>query len=90
MSLSILRVAILNITQSGLHLLLNKYCRPIIEEEQLAISSQNQGVSLLKLHGDINHPTRLVITEDDYDTFIDKYPIRLNLIIRKIFGVLFC
>lgn len=65
----------------------NKFCRPIIEEEQLAISSKNQGVSLLKLHGDINHPKRLVITEEDYDRFLQTYPMLStflsNLLITK-------
>jgi hypothetical protein len=67
--------------------LVNKFCRPIIEEEQLSISSRNQGVSLLKLHGDINHPKRLVITEDDYDKFLSNYPMFAtflsNLLITK-------
>lgn len=67
--------------------LVNKFCRPIIEEEQLSISSRNQGVSLLKLHGDINHPKRLVITEDDYDKFLSNYPMLAtflsNLLITK-------
>ena len=67
--------------------LVNKFCRPIIEEEQLSISSKNQGVSLLKLHGDINHPRRLVITEDDYDRFLSTYPMLStflsNLLITK-------
>jgi len=67
--------------------LVNKFCRPIIEEEQLSIYSRNQGVSLLKLHGDINHPKRLVITEDDYDRFLSNYPMLAtflsNLLITK-------
>lgn len=67
--------------------LVNKFCRPIIDEEQLSISSRNQGVSLLKLHGDINHPKRLVITEEDYDRFLSNYPMLstflTNLLITK-------
>lgn len=67
--------------------LVNKFCRPIIEEEQLSISSKNQGVSLLKLHGDINHPKRLVITEEDYDRFLSNFPMLAtflsNLLITK-------
>jgi hypothetical protein len=57
-----------------------KYCLPIIDEEQLAISSnqhinQHQNVYLLKLHGDLHHPNRMVATEQDYDSFLEKYPL---------------
>jgi len=55
--------------------LVDKFCRPIIEEEQLSISKSNQGVSLLKLHGDINHPKRMVVTEEDYDRFLSTFPM---------------
>jgi len=51
------------------------YCRPIVEEDQLSISNLNQGVSLLKLHGDLHHPKRLVVTEEDYDTFLERNPM---------------
>ena len=30
---------------------------------------------LLKLHEDVHHPARLVLTEEDYDAFLDKYPL---------------
>ncbi len=69
------------------YLLVSKSCRPIIEEGQLSFSSRNRVVSLLKLHGDINHPKRLVITEEDYDRFISVYPMLstfvTNLLITK-------
>lgn len=59
-----------------------KYCRPVIEEEQLPIatkqfytSSTEQNVTLLKLHGDLHHPNRIVATEKDYDTFLNNYPL---------------
>jgi len=32
-------------------------------------------VALLKLHGDLNHPKRLVATEEDYDAFLERYPV---------------
>lgn len=63
------------------------YCRPIIEEEQLSIANSEPGVSLIKLHGDLHHPNRLIVTEEDYDTFIDRYPLLstylANLLITK-------
>ncbi|MFZ2643363.1 MAG: SIR2 family protein [Verrucomicrobiia bacterium] len=51
------------------------YCRPVIDEQQLSINSRDPGVTLLKLHGDLHHPERLVITESDYDGFLHKYPL---------------
>lgn len=42
---------------------------------------------VLKIHGDLNHPSRLVITEEDYDTFQEKYHLMYehiaNLLISK-------
>lgn len=55
--------------------LVNKYCRPIIEEDQLSISSTSDNLRLLKLHGDLHHPNRLIATEEDYDSFLSKYPM---------------
>ncbi|RZK35674.1 MAG: SIR2 family protein [Hymenobacter sp.] len=53
---------------------ISKFCQPIIDEEQLSISAK-AGVSLLKLHGDLHHPKRLVATEEDYDKFLNNYPM---------------
>jgi hypothetical protein len=50
-------------------------CTPIVDEEQLSIIVKDSEVSLLKLHGDLRHPTRLIATETDYDRFLDKYPM---------------
>jgi len=48
---------------------------PIVDEDQLSISNIPQCTRVLKIHGDLNHPNHLVITEDDYDTFLEKYPL---------------
>lgn len=65
----------------------NRYCRPIIDEDQLSIDSKGPEIKLLKFHGDLHHPTRLVATENDYDIFLDKYPLLAtylgNLLIVK-------
>lgn len=50
-------------------------CTPIVDEEQLSINVKDSGVALLKLHGDLRHPNRLVATETDYDRFLDRYPM---------------
>jgi len=65
----------------------SRYCRPIIDEDQLSIDAKGPEIKLLKFHGDLHHPTRLVATEQDYDTFLDKYPLLAtylgNLLIVK-------
>jgi hypothetical protein len=52
-----------------------RYCRPLIDEDQLSVTAKDSAVSLLKVHGDLHHPGRLVITEDDYDGFLARYPL---------------
>lgn len=52
-----------------------KTCLPIIDEAQLSTPNRYAGPRLIKMHGDINHPDRLVITEDDYDAFLQTYPL---------------
>lgn len=54
---------------------LSRYCLPLISEGQLAVGSVQAGVRLLKLHGDLHHPARLVVTEEDYDSFLSRYPL---------------
>jgi len=51
------------------------YCRPVLDEDQLSIAPSEPGVLLIKLHGDLHHPNRLIVTEEDYDTFISRYPL---------------
>jgi hypothetical protein len=55
--------------------LIPRHCTPLIDEEQLSIKLKEAGVALLKLHGDLHHPNRLVVTETDYDNFLDKFPL---------------
>ncbi len=52
-----------------------RYCRVVLDEDQLSLSSKTTELLLLKLHGDLNHPQRLVVTEEDYDKFIAGYPL---------------
>lgn len=54
---------------------LNKYCIPLVSEDQLAVGDPQAGVRLLKLHGDLHHPNRLVVTEEDYDAFLNALPL---------------
>lgn len=52
-----------------------RYVYPVIDEEQLSINGVHAGTQLLKLHGDLRHPSRLVVTEEDYDGFLSRYPL---------------
>jgi len=52
-----------------------RYCRPVLDEDQLSSNFPDAGTVLLKLHGDLHHPSRLVVTEEDYDGFISRYPL---------------
>ncbi|MCM1963900.1 SIR2 family protein [Acinetobacter pittii] len=41
----------------------NKFCRIIIDEDQLPIINNNpKHLNLLKIHGDLSHPSRLIAT----------------------------
>jgi SIR2-like domain len=59
----------------------------IVEEEQLSIGVDSRTVTLLKVHGDLNHPHRLVVAEADYDRFIGSNPLLVtylsNLLITR-------
>jgi hypothetical protein len=48
---------------------------PVVDEDQLSINIGSAGTLLLKLHGDLRHPKRLVVTEADYDGFLANYPL---------------
>lgn len=38
------------------------------------------GVTLIKAHGDLNHPDKMVATEDDYDLFVSRNPLLCTFI----------
>jgi hypothetical protein len=52
-----------------------RYCRPVIDEDNLSVTTRDAAVTLLKLHGDLHHPQRLVVTEEDYDRFLNAHPL---------------
>jgi hypothetical protein len=55
--------------------LIPRHCTPLVDEEQLAVNLKESGTALLKLHGDLNHPGRLVASENDYDRFLHAFPL---------------
>lgn len=64
-----------------------RYVYPVVDEDQLSLNIAPEGTLLLKLHGDLRHPSRLVVTENDYDRFLINYPLIAtfvaNLLITK-------
>lgn len=50
-----------------------RHCTPLIDEAQLSINPKKSWVGLVKLHGDLHHPDRLVVTERDYDLFLSRF-----------------
>jgi hypothetical protein len=65
----------------------NRIAHPVVDEDQLSINIETARTLLLKLHGDVRHPKRLVVTEADYDGFLTNYPLiatyLANLLITK-------
>ena len=55
--------------------LVSRGCNPLIGQDQLSINMTSSQVALLKLHGDLRRSERLIVTEHDYDTFLDRFPI---------------
>lgn len=58
----------------------------IVSEDRLPIDTHEK-TKLIKLHGDFNHPERMVVTERDYDLFLEKNKVLAtytsNLFITK-------
>ncbi|MEE1154791.1 MAG: SIR2 family protein [Acutalibacteraceae bacterium] len=54
--------------------LLHQPVSVVATKDRLTIENKNER-KIIKLHGDFNHPDKMVITERDYDTYIEKNPI---------------
>jgi len=57
-----------------------KPCHPVLDEMQLAINNPFPGPSLLKIHGDISRPERMVLTEEDFDRFLIRNPLLATVV----------
>ncbi len=55
-------------------------CLPVVDETMLTRRPPEQQVQLVKLHGDLHHPARLVATERDYDLFVAQNPLVANYV----------
>lgn len=50
----------------------NKSYLPVIDEDLLSFDTREGEIRLIKMHGDVHHPSALVLTEGDYDGFRDE------------------
>lgn len=46
-----------------------------VREDQLSTTVRSNKVEILKYHGDLNNPSQLIATEDDYDGYIIRNPL---------------
>lgn len=54
--------------------LLHRPVSVVVTKDRLAIGSNNES-KIIKLHGDFNHPDKMVITEHDYDVYLEQNPV---------------
>lgn len=47
----------------------------VVASENRLSTYLNEKTTIIKMHGDFNEPNRMVITENDYDTFISQNPL---------------
>lgn len=55
-------------------ILLHRPVSVIVTKDRLTIGNTDES-KIIKLHGDFNHPDKMVITENDYDMYIERNPI---------------
>lgn len=54
--------------------LLHRPVSVVVTKDRLTIGCNDES-KIVKLHGDFNHPERMVITEHDFDVYLDENPI---------------
>lgn len=54
--------------------LLQRPISVIATEDRLTVKANKEN-RVIKLHGDFNHPHRMVVTEHDYDTYLERNPV---------------
>ena len=54
--------------------LLHRPVSVVVTKDRLTIGNNDES-KIIKLHGDFNHPDKMVITEHDYDVYLEKNPI---------------
>jgi hypothetical protein len=54
---------------------IGRVVRPVVDEADLVTGQIQDTVTLIKLHGDLDHEASLVVTEDDYDRYVPTHPL---------------
>ncbi len=49
--------------------------RSLAGEQQLPFHAGQAAASIVKMHGDLRHEEHIVITQNDYDGFLTRYPV---------------
>jgi len=49
--------------------------RSLVGELQLPFHAGQTATSIVKMHGDLRHEEHIVLTKNDYDKFLEKYPV---------------
>jgi HEPN domain-containing protein len=49
--------------------------RSLVGELQLPFHAGRTASSIIKMHGDLRHEEHIVVTQHDYDSFMDRYPV---------------
>jgi SIR2-like domain len=52
----------------------------VTQEEQLSVGVDHRTTTLVKLHGDLDHPSQLIVTEADYDGFLTRNPLLVTFV----------
>lgn len=56
----------------------------MIEEQQLRLTNPYGAPVLVKLHGDLHHPSSLVLTESDYDSVVSNRPVMMTWLANQL------
>ena len=54
---------------------IHKPYRSLVGELQLPFHGGPLTTNIVKMHGDLRHEEHIVLNRDDYDSFLDKYPV---------------
>ncbi len=49
--------------------------RSLVGELQLPFHAGQTATSIIKMHGDLRHEEHITLTQHDYETFLDRYPV---------------
>lgn len=47
----------------------------LVGEQQIPFHGGPQTISIVKMHGDLRHQEHIILTQEDYDRYLDDYPI---------------